>query len=157
MGDDGRRHGWRHGRHGHDGADDGGPPGSIREVWGAAKANGVLFPGRVTPDGQVYVSNLPVDTTDVDLYKLFCGFGPIAPNGVKAMLNEDGTCKGIGFVDFLDPAAAQMAIASLNGCTTNTGGYINCALKIAKTDKGGDSKGAAAKGKGKGKATKASW
>merc|ERR1719310_2167773 len=75
--------------------------------------------------------------------------------GVKAMLNEDGTCKGVGFVDFLDPTSATNAIAAMNGLTTNSGGSISCNIKIQK-DKDGGAKGggkavATSAGKGKGK------
>jgi len=65
---------------------------------------------------QLYISGLPPDTTDLDLYKMFSPFAcPIRPNGVKAMLREDGLCTGVGFVDVYDPQTAQAAIASLNG------------------------------------------
>jgi len=65
---------------------------------------------------QLYISNLPPDTTDLDLYKMFSPFAcPIRPNGVKAMLREDGSCTGVGFVDIYDPQTAQAAITSLNG------------------------------------------
>merc|ERR1712137_1517306 len=101
--------------------------------------------------GQIYISNLPSDTTDVDLFKLFCTFGALAPSGVKAMTNDDGSCKGIGFVDFIDPACADAAIAALNGTTTMSGGYINCTKKIAKKGGKGDGKGKGDKDDGKGK------
>merc|ERR1719393_1187578 len=131
----------------------GGPPASIKELLGAAKGNGVLYADRVAPECQLYVRNLPHDTTDADMFKLFSSFGAIAPFGVKAMLNDDGTCKGVGFVDFLDPTSATNAIAAMNGLTTNSGGSISCNIKIQK-DKDGGAKGggkATSAGKGKGK------
>lgn len=61
---------------------------------------------------EVFIKNLPSDTTDCDLYKLFAPFGAISPSGVKAMVNADGSCKGIGFVDFMDPShAAQVGLS----------------------------------------------
>merc|ERR1719410_1091708 len=133
----------------------GGPPASIKELLGAAKGNGVLFADRVAPECQLYVRNLPHDTTDADMFKLFSSFGAIAPFGVKAMLNDDGTCQGVGFVSFIDPASAQNAIAAMNGLTTNSGGSIQCQQKIQKSGdgaaKGGGKAPSAGKGKGKSK------
>lgn len=71
--------------------------------------------GWINDENALYIANLPVDTADVDLYRIFSPFGAIAPKGVRAMLNEDGSCKGIGFVNFLDPMAAQAAVLTLNG------------------------------------------
>lgn len=71
--------------------------------------------GWINDENALYIANLPVDTADIDLYRIFAPFGAIAPKGVRAMLNEDGSCKGIGFVNFLDPMAAQAAVLTLNG------------------------------------------
>merc|ERR1712226_1513387 len=114
------------------GANGDGKPASFRELWGAALNAGAISKVDVPPEGQIYVSSLPADTTDLDLFKLFSQFGAIKPSGVKAMLNEDGTCKGFGFVDFLDPMSAQTAVASMNGLTTMSGGTIQCKIKIQK-------------------------
>merc|ERR1719393_592864 len=40
--------------------------------------------------------------------------GAAKGNGV---LYDDGTCQGVGFVSFIDPASAQNAIAAMNGLT----------------------------------------
>merc|ERR1712151_709635 len=63
---------------------------------------------------QVCIKGLPGDCTDFDLYKLCSPYGPIAPRGVKAMLNPEGMCTGTGWVDFVDDKAAAFAVQSLN-------------------------------------------
>lgn len=125
-----------------------GSAGSFKDLFRAARDNGVLSKDMVPPECQVYINNLPADTTDKNLYQLFSQFGALAPTGCTAMVNEDGTCKGFGFVDFLDPLTAQTAIAALNGLTTATGHMINVKLKNVRT---GDDAATPAKGKGKGK------
>merc|ERR1711862_979057 len=68
---------------------------------------------------------------DLHLYKMFSSFGAIAPKGVRAMLNrEDGTCRGIGFINFLESEAAQAAIVALDGAVLPNG--KNLAVKIKK-------------------------
>lgn len=74
----------------------GGAPGSFEALFQAVKGAGVLGGGKAPQECQVFLKNLPSDTTDADLYKLCSPFGAIPPNGVKAMLNPDGSCKGIG-------------------------------------------------------------
>mmetsp|Transcript_27873 Transcript_27873/g.64970 ORF Transcript_27873/g.64970 Transcript_27873/m.64970 type:complete len:139 (-) Transcript_27873:76-492(-) len=71
--------------------------------------------GYVNNENALYIANLPADTADVDLYRIFAPFGAIAPKGARAMLNPDGSCKGIGFVNFLEPMAAEAAVLTLNG------------------------------------------
>jgi len=107
-------------------------------------AKGIL-PGATQPrldEACVYVRGLPPDTSDATLYELFCGFGPIAPGGVKAMTTPDGTCSGVGFIDYLQPWMAQQAIQALNGFKLSDGSSLF--LKTKSPAKG--------KGKGKGKA-----
>merc|ERR1712008_230360 len=53
---------------------------------------------------KVYVSGLPADATDTDLYKMFAPFGcPIGTSGATVMTREDG----VGFVDVYDATKAQ--------------------------------------------------
>jgi hypothetical protein len=73
----------------------GGAAGSFEALFQAVKGAGVLGGGKAPQECQVFLKNLPSDTTDADLYKLCPPFGAIPPNGVKAMLNPDGSCKGI--------------------------------------------------------------
>lgn len=119
------------------------PPGSFRALYDAVKKGGLLGGGLVPNECQIYAKNLPADTTDLDLYKLFAPFGAVAPSGTKAMLNEDGTCKGFGFVDYVDPISAQAAIEALNGFAMPDGSTISVATKTpsAKDGKGGKGKG----------------
>lgn len=82
------------------------------------------LPGAAMVDQEtntLYVAGLPIDTTDLDLFRIFSPFGAIAPRGVRAMMFPEGTCKGFGFVNFLDPMAAEMAANTLNGTTLPDG------------------------------------
>jgi len=115
----------------------GSAPGSFQALFQSVKGGGVLGGGTVPQESQVFVKNLPPDTTDEGLYKLFSPFGAIPPNGIKAMMNADGTCKGIGFVDFSEPSAAETAVAALEG-------FEGIGVSQKKPSKGGG------KGKGKG-------
>ena len=63
---------------------------------------------------QLYVDNLPPNTTDMDLLKMFSPFGAIRPGGTKAMLASDGTCTGIGYVNFNSQREALAAASALN-------------------------------------------
>merc|ERR1712187_1005201 len=101
---------------------------------------------KVPDEQQVYVSNLPPDTTDENLYQLFAPFGAIGPIVVKAMKNEDGTCKGFGFVDFLSEESAQNAVTVLSGLQTFDGGTLH--LKIKSQKPVGKGNGATVTGKG---------
>lgn len=99
---------------------------------------------RVPDEHQVYITGLPSDTTDLDLYKMFSPFGAINQKGVKAM-RRDNQCSGIGFVDFTDAAMAQLAIDTLNGTTMPDGTVLQLMIKNS-TRKGGP-KGGGKKGK----------
>ena len=69
------------------------------------------------------------------------------------MKNADGTCTSIGFVDFADAAAAQAAIAALNGYKLPDGKRLF--LKTKNPAGSGKGKGKDGKGKdGKGKQLK---
>jgi len=90
----------------------------------------------------LFVSCLPPDTTDVELYQIFSPFGALAPKGVKPMMDPmTGLCRGIGFVNFLEVSCAEAAIATLNGCQLPDGTVLKVAFKTPKEGKG--------KGKGK--------
>lgn len=102
--------------------------------------------GKVPDECQVYVKGLPSDTTDFDLYKLMSPFGAIAPRGVKAMLNEDGTCTSVGFVDFLDAGVAQQVIQTLTGCILPDGTSLFLKTKSPGKGKKGGGKGKAEEG-----------
>lgn len=123
----------------------GGAPGSFHTLFQSVKGAGILGGGTVPDECQCFVKNLPADTTDLELYKLFAPFGAIPPTGVKAMLNADGSCKGIGFVDFSDPTAAATAVVALDGHTCPDGSTIGVSQKQA-SKKGKGKKGDGGKG-----------
>jgi RNA recognition motif-containing protein len=116
-------------------------PHSMWALSSAIRKSGILGDRGVPDDCCLFVGNLPNDTTDVDLFRLFCPFGAIAASGVKAMLFDDGSCKGFGFVDYSDPAAAAGAVMALNGFALPDGSAINVSIK---------SQSQSMKGKGKG-------
>jgi len=61
----------------------------------------------------IYVGNLPFTATEDDVRKHFEAFGAVSK--VKLINDrETGRPRGFGFVE-MDPAAAQAAIAALNG------------------------------------------
>merc|ERR1712228_341884 len=64
---------------------------------------------------QLCIKGLPPDCTDYDLYKLCAPFGALCPQGVKAMLNGEGQCTGIGWVDFQKEEEASDAAQNING------------------------------------------
>jgi len=109
---------------------------------------GVLPGGKWNNDeNALFVGGLPPDTTDTDLYEIFSPFGAIPAAGVRAMTTPEGTCKGIGFVNFMDNASAQNAIATLNGTMMPDGTTLKVCIKGApgarsgeKGDKGGKGK-----------------
>eukprot|EP00927_Polykrikos_kofoidii_P079435 TRINITY_DN76218_c0_g1_i1.p1 TRINITY_DN76218_c0_g1~~TRINITY_DN76218_c0_g1_i1.p1 ORF type:complete len:229 (-),score=37.51 TRINITY_DN76218_c0_g1_i1:76-762(-) len=84
-------------------------------------------------DASIFVSGLPRDTTDFDLYKIFSPFGGIAPHGASAQKSDDKTCcRGVAFVNFIEPASAQNAVQTLNGTTLPDGTYLKVAPKTLK-------------------------
>jgi len=62
---------------------------------------------------KLYVGNLPWRTDDAELAELFARFGEVR-SATVVMDRETGRSRGFGFVE-LDSAAAQKAIAELNG------------------------------------------
>ncbi len=63
---------------------------------------------------KLYVGNLPYSTTDESLKDLFAGAGEV----VEAKVITDkfsGRSKGFGFVTMKDDAAAEAAIAAMDG------------------------------------------
>lgn len=90
---------------------------TIGDVWQALIRHKVLPGGTWRNDEKtVTVSGLPFDTTDTDVLKIFATFGAIAPGGVRVVLNEDGTAKGSGMINFLDIESAKQAVEVLNNC-----------------------------------------
>jgi len=91
--------------------------------------------GYINDVNALYIANLPPDTNDLDLYKIFSSFGAVAPKGVRAMINkDDGTCKGIGFVNFLEPASVDTAVETLNGMDLPDGSRLVVKAKAGGKD-----------------------
>lgn len=123
----------------------GGNGDSIQVLKQGLRAAAALPGGKWANDANaLYICNLPADTCDVDIYEIFSPFGAIPSGGVRAMQSQDGQCTGIGFVNFLDPAAASASIATLNGTVLPSGQALRVTIK-----RGGKAGGDAAKGKGK--------
>lgn len=119
-------------------------PSTIQDLWKGLLRHKVLPGGTWQNDEKtVLISGLPSDTTDHDLLKIFSPFGPIAPGGVRVTLNEDGTAKGNGMINFLDLEGSKKAVETLNNCMLPDGKFLRL------RNYSGDWKGG---GKGKGKA-----
>jgi len=62
----------------------------------------------------IYVGNLPYETTDPDLQEWFEAHGKVA--SARVILDRmSGRSKGFGFVEMPDDSEAQAAIDALNG------------------------------------------
>ena len=62
----------------------------------------------------VYVGNLPYNTSSDDLREMFEAFGEVTSANVISD-RDSGRSKGFGFVEMSDDAQAQEAIEKLNG------------------------------------------
>lgn len=63
---------------------------------------------------KLYVGNLPYNVTDEALGELFASYGEITE--AKVITDKfSGRSKGFGFVTMADEAAAEKAIAEMNG------------------------------------------
>ena len=66
----------------------------------------------------IYVGNLPWQTTQDDLYSLFSQYGAVAKTQIISD-RETGRSRGFGFVEMNDDAEAQAAIDALNNSDYN--------------------------------------
>mmetsp|Transcript_21304 Transcript_21304/g.38934 ORF Transcript_21304/g.38934 Transcript_21304/m.38934 type:complete len:390 (+) Transcript_21304:76-1245(+) len=127
-----------HGGWGWDGGKGWGKPAGkgMLEMRGVVKqfhALGVL-PGPETmpaEGAEIYVSGLPYDCCDVDMYRMFSPFGAIAPYGVALLKHPDGSSRGFAFITYLDPMAATAAVSALNGAKIPQGAHLKVVHKIA--------------------------
>ena len=62
----------------------------------------------------IYVGNLPYNTTNQDLQDLFSQYGQIAKASI-IMDRETGRSKGFGFVEMVNDSEGKKAIEALNG------------------------------------------
>jgi len=118
----------------------GGGEKSMKGLMHALVKAGNLPGGGQNHDATLYIQGLPSDCSDNDLYKLFNPFGALMSTGVRVMLTDDGSCKGIAFVNFQDVSAAEAAAAKFNGTVLPDGSHMMVKLKNAK----GGGKGPAA-------------
>ena len=66
----------------------------------------------------IYVSNLSFNVQDEDLQSYFADYGEVS--SAKVITDkETGRSRGFGFVEMSDDAAAQKAIAELDGATVD--------------------------------------
>jgi len=63
---------------------------------------------------KLYIGNLPYSVTDDQLNELFAKFGTVA-SAVVITDRATGRSKGFGFVEFEDDAAADTAMAEMDG------------------------------------------
>lgn len=105
----------------------------VEDVIKSLKGKGIL-PGwnLANDDHALYVQGLPPDTQDIHLFRLCAPFGAVAPYGVMAMKNPDGTCRGFGFVNYVHPESVQIAASALNMAPLPDGGFLKSAPKRAK-------------------------
>jgi len=85
------------------------------------------------PSCQLYVRGLPSDTTDADLLEIFAPFGAIPPRGVKAMLNAQGLCTGVAWVEYVHEADAKAALQTLNEKVWSDGSCLRIHVKFMKS------------------------
>mmetsp|Transcript_76148 Transcript_76148/g.199723 ORF Transcript_76148/g.199723 Transcript_76148/m.199723 type:complete len:344 (+) Transcript_76148:86-1117(+) len=106
---------------------------------------------------RIHVKNLTEGSSSEQLKTLFAEFGEILEADVKK--DDNGKCRGFGYVILATEEAAAKAVAEMNGKTVDDK-ELNVVLVERKQDKGkgkdGKGKGKAddPKGKGKGKAGK---
>ncbi|KAL1921535.1 uncharacterized protein VTP21DRAFT_11251 [Calcarisporiella thermophila] len=94
--------------------------GAMMDAGNGYTAGGGAFSYPTGPAGaepsrlQIYVQNLPYNTTDQDLRDLFRGFGEVV---FAQVLMQGGRPKGSGVVRFDSTSAAERAVATLQGYT----------------------------------------
>lgn len=88
---------------------------------------------------RIYVGNLPYSMRDDDLYESFEEFGAV--QAAEVMMERDtGRSRGFGFVEMEDEAAANAAIAALNGKDIN-GRPLTVNEARPRTEGGGGGRG----------------
>jgi len=87
--------------------------------------------GGVTEQYKLFVGQLPKETSEAEVSKLFGGFGELTE--VCLLRHPDGNSKGCGFVKFSNRDAAVRAIAALNGQKPLEGGTAPLNIEFAET------------------------
>jgi len=62
----------------------------------------------------IYVGNLPYNTTEQDLQDLFSQYGQISKTSIISD-RETGRSRGFGFVEMVNDAEGRAAVEALNG------------------------------------------
>eukprot|EP00429_Kryptoperidinium_foliaceum_P018700 CAMPEP_0176038440 /NCGR_PEP_ID=MMETSP0120_2-20121206/19049_1 /TAXON_ID=160619 /ORGANISM="Kryptoperidinium foliaceum, Strain CCMP 1326" /LENGTH=292 /DNA_ID=CAMNT_0017371831 /DNA_START=96 /DNA_END=974 /DNA_ORIENTATION=- len=102
-----------------------GQPATMADLWKFLTRMQVLPGGTWANDERtVCVRGLPSDTTEADLLKIFSTFGAILPGGIRLVLNEDGTAKGNGMINYANLESAQSAIETLDNCMLPDGRFL---------------------------------
>jgi RNA recognition motif-containing protein len=97
----------------------------------------------------IYVGNLPYDSTDRDLQAMFEKFGKVSSARV-VMDRDTGRAKGFGFVEMPDKSEAEKAIAGTNGQDLNGRALrVNESQPKPKTGGGGSRGGGGGGGGGR--------
>lgn len=79
-----------------------------------AQAQAVIPKQEEPQKTSLYIRNLPYDVSELRLYELFGQFGGI--RSVKRLPDRDAKSRGgVGFVNYVDYAAASRATAEMNG------------------------------------------
>jgi len=104
----------------------------INDVVAGFFSSGQMPGGFKAPELCLYVSGLPRNTSELDMFKIFSVFGALAQKGINVMKHPDGSCTGVGFVDYQDQAACQVAVVTLNGSTLPDGTPLSVRLKSPK-------------------------
>jgi RNA recognition motif-containing protein len=67
----------------------------------------------------IYVGNLPYDSSDEDLEALFSQFGEVSKATI-VMDRETGRSRGFGFVEMMEDDEGRRAIEQVNGTSFNS-------------------------------------
>ena len=95
---------------------------------------------------KLYIGNLPYSATEASLREMFAPLGEVT--SVAIITDRDsGRSKGFGFVEMATEAAAQQAIAQINGKTMDERA-ITVAEARPQTERGGFGGGGGGGGRG---------
>lgn len=79
------------------------------------------------PPTSLYLKNLPPEADRLYLYEFFAPLGPV--QSVRVLEDENGQCRGVGFVNYADNASALAAIQALNGAPVAGGRILHVSLQ----------------------------
>jgi hypothetical protein len=96
------------------------PPPAAAEASDALKKLAAMQPAPLPPAQmtRIYVGNVYRELSEAEIQTVFEAFGPV--RSCKFIPNPEngvGKHKGFGFIEYVDPAAAQSAVQAMNGFT----------------------------------------